>query len=145
MPFLIVGLFALDDVSTPLSGGRVIETIIPGQDTMHGRESMRSFRRGQGSPGPPCRRGPLEKVKFLVVFSVEGPSFRGLDFPCGAPGDHICAVELTILLSHIDDSIVDDQNRFHVDSRKWKPLIMSFCDYYGLGGNLHDSRLAKVF
>ncbi len=63
----------------------------------------------------------------------------------GDPESHLVAVEATILRSHIDEAILDGGNRFHVDSRKWKPLIMSFCDYYGLGGNLRDSRLAKVF
>ncbi|HUX37534.1 MAG TPA: flavin reductase family protein [Rectinemataceae bacterium] len=63
----------------------------------------------------------------------------------GEPGSHLVAIEATILRSHIDEAILDEGNRFHVDSRRWKPLIMSFCDYYGLGGNLHDSRLAKVF
>ena len=74
---------------------------------------------------------------------LEAKIERVSDF--GEPDDHIAAVEASILRSHIDDSLIDMQNRFHIDSRAWKPLIMSFCDYYGLGDNLHDSRLAKVF
>jgi flavin reductase (DIM6/NTAB) family NADH-FMN oxidoreductase RutF len=63
----------------------------------------------------------------------------------GKSEDHLVAVEATIIRSHIDEALLDEGNRFHVDSRRWKPLIMSFCDFYGLGGNLHDSRLAKAF
>ncbi len=30
-----------------------------------------------------------------------------------------------------------------IDPDKWRPLIASFCRFYGLGKNLHPSRLAQ--
>src|SRR5215472_2662437 len=33
--------------------------------------------------------------------------------------------------------------RPHVDAARWNPLIMSFCRFFGLGGEVHPSRLAE--
>ena len=63
----------------------------------------------------------------------------------GAPSDHSCAIELQVVRTHIDESILDRDHRHHVDPNKWRPLIMSFLEYYGLGEQLHPSRLARVF
>jgi hypothetical protein len=35
------------------------------------------------------------------------------------------------------------ESRPHIDPEKWKPLIMSFCRFYGLGAEVHPSRLAE--
>nr|MBZ1358042.1 flavin reductase family protein [Dyadobacter fermentans] len=53
-------------------------------------------------------------------------------------------LELKILRVHLDDSIVSDQNPNHVDPDKWRPLIMSFQQFYGLGAQVHPSKLASV-
>ncbi|SDE85474.1 NADH-FMN oxidoreductase RutF, flavin reductase (DIM6/NTAB) family [Dyadobacter soli] len=53
-------------------------------------------------------------------------------------------LELKILRVHLDDSIVSRENPDHVDPEKWRPLIMSFQQFYGLGGQLHPSKLASV-
>jgi flavin reductase (DIM6/NTAB) family NADH-FMN oxidoreductase RutF len=52
--------------------------------------------------------------------------------------------ELRILRVHADPSIVmvDDPNR--IDPNLWRPLIMSFCRFYGLGKELVESRLARI-
>ena len=31
-----------------------------------------------------------------------------------------------------------------IDPEKWRPLIMSFCQFFGLGPILHPSRLAEI-
>jgi hypothetical protein len=33
--------------------------------------------------------------------------------------------------------------RWHVDAEEWRPLIMSFCRFFDLGGEVHPSRLAE--
>jgi flavin reductase (DIM6/NTAB) family NADH-FMN oxidoreductase RutF len=33
--------------------------------------------------------------------------------------------------------------RRHIDPAKWKPLIMSFCHFFGMGEEVHPSRLAE--
>jgi flavin reductase (DIM6/NTAB) family NADH-FMN oxidoreductase RutF len=61
------------------------------------------------------------------------------------PDDYTAAIEARIIRVHIDESILNPEKRHHVDADKWKPLIMSFCEFYGLGDMLHPSRLAKVY
>lgn len=53
-------------------------------------------------------------------------------------------LELKILRVHLDESIVSDQNSNHVDPDKWRPLMMSFQQFYGLGAQVHPSKLASV-
>ena len=65
--------------------------------------------------------------------------------PFGEPDDYTAAIEAHILRVHIDESILNSEKRHHMDTDKWKPLIMSFCEFYGLGEMVHPSRLAKVY
>jgi flavin reductase (DIM6/NTAB) family NADH-FMN oxidoreductase RutF len=58
---------------------------------------------------------------------------------------HAFAIEVNILRMHIDEILLNDEKRHYVDTDKWKPLIMSFCEFYGLGEKVHPSKLAKVF
>ena len=39
--------------------------------------------------------------------------------------------------------LVENGARPHIDAEKWKPLIMSFCRFFGVGGEVHPSRLAE--
>ena len=65
--------------------------------------------------------------------------------PFGTAEDYTTAMEAHIVRVHIDESILNPDKRHHVDADKWKPLIMSFCEFYGLGEMVHPSRLAKVY
>jgi flavin reductase (DIM6/NTAB) family NADH-FMN oxidoreductase RutF len=54
-------------------------------------------------------------------------------------------IEVRILRVHVEDDILlkDDPNR--IDPDKWRPLIMSFQQFYGLeGSQVHDSALAQI-
>ena len=61
------------------------------------------------------------------------------------PEDFTLAIEARIINVHIDEAILNAEKRHYIDADKWNPLIMSFCEFYGLSANLHPSRLAKVF
>jgi flavin reductase (DIM6/NTAB) family NADH-FMN oxidoreductase RutF len=51
--------------------------------------------------------------------------------------------EVHILKLHVDeDLLVANASRPHIDPERWHPLIMSFCRFFGRGGELHPSRLA---
>ena len=62
-----------------------------------------------------------------------------------SPDSSLAAIEVRIVRSYFDENILSDEKRHYVDTDKWKPLIMSFCEFYGLGGKLQPSKLAKVF
>src|SRR6476469_9838276 len=55
-------------------------------------------------------------------------------------------VEVHIVKLHVDESILVPGSKVmppHIDPYRWRPLIMSFCRFYGLGGEVHPSRLAS--
>jgi flavin reductase (DIM6/NTAB) family NADH-FMN oxidoreductase RutF len=52
--------------------------------------------------------------------------------------------EVHIEKLHVEEGLLlDDGPRPHIDPARWKPLIMSFCRFFGLGGEVHPSRLAE--
>jgi flavin reductase (DIM6/NTAB) family NADH-FMN oxidoreductase RutF len=54
------------------------------------------------------------------------------------------AFEVHIVKLHVDETLlIGDGPRPHIDPARWRPLIMSFCRFYGLGGEVHPSRLAE--
>ncbi len=59
--------------------------------------------------------------------------------------DSAAAIEVKIIRVYMDESILNPEKRHLVDTDKWQPLIMSFLEFYGLGQNLHHSRLAQVY
>jgi flavin reductase (DIM6/NTAB) family NADH-FMN oxidoreductase RutF len=54
------------------------------------------------------------------------------------------AFEVHIVKLHVDEELlVNSGPRPHIDPVRWRPLIMSFCRFFGLGGEVHPSRLAE--
>ncbi|XIA67615.1 flavin reductase family protein [Bradyrhizobium sp. TZ2] len=53
------------------------------------------------------------------------------------------AIEVRIVRVHAATSILREENKDRIDPEKWRPLIMSFREFYGLGDNLHRSRLSE--
>jgi flavin reductase (DIM6/NTAB) family NADH-FMN oxidoreductase RutF len=52
--------------------------------------------------------------------------------------------EVHIVKLHVEeDLLADDGPRPHIDAERWRPLIMSFCRFFGLSGEVHPSRLAE--
>ncbi len=62
-----------------------------------------------------------------------------------SPESSLAAIEVRIVRAYFDENILNSEKRHYVDTDQWKPLIMSFCEFYGLGQNLNPSKLAKVF
>jgi flavin reductase (DIM6/NTAB) family NADH-FMN oxidoreductase RutF len=54
------------------------------------------------------------------------------------------AFEVRIVRAHIDESILLTGAKDHIDSDKWRPLMMSFCHFYGLGERIWKSTLAEI-
>jgi flavin reductase (DIM6/NTAB) family NADH-FMN oxidoreductase RutF len=54
------------------------------------------------------------------------------------------AFEVRVVRAHVEESLLLDGHENHIDADKWRPLIMSFCHFYGLGDRLQDSLLAKI-
>lgn len=57
---------------------------------------------------------------------------------------HIQCFEVRVQRVHVEAGLLMDGARDHIDPDKWRPLIMSFQQFYGLGPRLHDSRLGTI-
>ena len=56
----------------------------------------------------------------------------------------ILTMELRVLRVHLDESILLNGSANRADPDKWRPLIMSFQKFYGLGAQVNESRLATI-
>lgn len=64
------------------------------------------------------------------------------EHPFAGDGTTLVAFETAIVRVHIADVLMVDGSDRHVNPEQWDPLIMKFCEFYGHGKHLHDSRLA---
>lgn len=56
----------------------------------------------------------------------------------------IVNIELEIVNVRLHSEIILDGQPNQIDPNKWRPLIMSFQHFYGLGDQIHPSRLAEI-
>jgi flavin reductase (DIM6/NTAB) family NADH-FMN oxidoreductase RutF len=54
------------------------------------------------------------------------------------------SVEVRIVRVHVARKVLMDGQKNRIDPVKWRPLIMSFSRFFGLGPELHHSRLAEI-
>lgn len=62
------------------------------------------------------------------------PAARGL----------LVGVEVRIVRVHVDERILMHGTEDRIDPTRWRPLVMSFCRFFGLGDEVHPSRLAEI-
>jgi flavin reductase (DIM6/NTAB) family NADH-FMN oxidoreductase RutF len=56
----------------------------------------------------------------------------------------LLALEVRILRVHVEESVLVPGTTDRIDPDRWRPLIMSFTHFYGLGEKVHGSRLAEI-
>lgn len=56
----------------------------------------------------------------------------------------LVAIEVRVVRVHVDDAIRMDGHTNRIDPTRWRPLIMSFQEFFGLGPKLRHSRLAEI-
>ena len=52
--------------------------------------------------------------------------------------------EVRITRVHVEESLLIPGHANRIDPDKWRPLIMSFQEFYGLGPKLHGSKLGEI-
>ncbi|UFJ40333.1 flavin reductase family protein [Brevibacillus humidisoli] len=57
----------------------------------------------------------------------------------------LAAIEVKIVRVHVEEQLLMAGEKNYIDPEKWSPLIMNFCEFFGLSHKLHPSRLAPVF
>ena len=58
--------------------------------------------------------------------------------------NRIVSIELKIIKVRLHENILLGGDPNHVDPDKWRPLIMSFQQFYGLDKQVHESALAQI-
>lgn len=54
------------------------------------------------------------------------------------------AFEVHISRLHVEEALLQEgTGRSHIDAQRWRPLIMNFCRFFGVGEEVHPSRLAE--
>jgi len=56
----------------------------------------------------------------------------------------LVGIEVRIKKVHIEESLLLEGHKDRIDPEKWRPLVMSFCQFFGLGPMVHPSRLAEI-
>src|SRR5258708_7603110 len=55
------------------------------------------------------------------------------------------AIEVRIVRVHVEENLLVPGEENYIDPKKWNPLIMNFCEFFGLSDKLHPSKLAQVY
>jgi flavin reductase (DIM6/NTAB) family NADH-FMN oxidoreductase RutF len=66
--------------------------------------------------------------------AVDDPQRRGA----------LVALEVHVARVHIVEALRMDGHEDRIDPTRWRPLIMSFCQFFGLGDMIHPSTLATI-
>lgn len=56
----------------------------------------------------------------------------------------LIAIEVRIQRVHVAEELLVAGHRERIDPERWRPLMMSFCRFFGLGDEVHPSRLAAI-
>ncbi len=86
---------------------------------------------------PGVKECPVQLEAVVSVFNPIGEDDLSLK-------DRIVSIELKIIRVKLEEAILLDGDSNHVDPDKWRPLIMSFQHFYGLGKQVHPSALAQI-
>lgn len=84
----------------------------------------------------------VQECPVQLEASVVATHCVGEDNP--AQKGFILCIETRIQRVHADESIMMSGEGNRIDPDKWRPLIMSFQQFYGLGSRLHDSALGTI-
>ncbi len=102
------------------------------------------FGRARLSPAPSATVAPLGAAECPVRLET-----RLVDsYPLGGSDPEArgrtVALEVAVQRVRVHDTIRVPGTDHRIDPDRWRPLIMSFQRYYGLGTELHPSRLATI-
>lgn len=78
-------------------------------------------------------------VQLEAILENAHPFGHGPDRDAGC-----WAFEVRVVRVHIEASLIVPGTDNHIDPDKWRPLVMSFRRFYGLTGQIHESRLAEI-
>jgi flavin reductase (DIM6/NTAB) family NADH-FMN oxidoreductase RutF len=100
-----------------------------------------------GTAGLSSRPSDLVGAPRVVECPVQLEAVLESTRPFGTRPDKPCtavAFEVRIVRAHIEERILMEGIENRIDPDKGRPLIMSFCQFYGLGEKVWQSTLAEI-
>jgi flavin reductase (DIM6/NTAB) family NADH-FMN oxidoreductase RutF len=102
------------------------------------------FRRAGLTPVPADTVQPPRVAECPVNLEARVTAIHSIGQDDAVPGPAAVTVEVTVSRVHVHPDIRLPGTENRIDPDAWRPLIMSFQHFYGLGGRLHPSRLATI-
>jgi flavin reductase (DIM6/NTAB) family NADH-FMN oxidoreductase RutF len=96
------------------------------------------------TPQPSCTVAPPRVRECPVQMEAVLEGEHGLGADDAALRGRVLAFEVRVQRVHLAPDILLEGDPDRVDPDRWRPLIMSFQKFYGLAGQVHDSRLASI-
>ena len=87
---------------------------------------------------------PPRVLECPVQLEATVEAVHGVAEDDAAQRGRVNCIEVRIQRVHLEESILMNGEPNRVDPDKWRPLIMSFQQFYGLGPQVHDSTLARI-
>ncbi|MFB9329948.1 flavin reductase family protein [Paenibacillus aurantiacus] len=122
-------------------------TLLTGSSPVPATKAARGYRHesdkfgtAQLTPAPSLAVEPPRVLECPVQLEAKLVRAHPFEQPSS-----LIALEVAIVRVHAEESILSPLGANYIDPAKWKPMIMNFCEYFGLGDQLSSSRLAPVF
>jgi flavin reductase (DIM6/NTAB) family NADH-FMN oxidoreductase RutF len=117
-----------------------------------GRPDVPGYKRGRGYTYEPDKFGaagltPAQFGAGLPCGVAESPiQMEGRVLAVhhiGEPGGGLRALEVSVLRTHVDDSLLMDGHPTYIDPLRWNPLFMKFTEYFSGATLTRPSSLAR--
>ncbi|GLW10012.1 flavin reductase [Microtetraspora sp. NBRC 13810] len=108
------------------------------------RHEPEKFRRAGLTPVPSVTVGPPRVAECQVQLEAVIEAVHPLAEDDEAQRGGIMVFEARIQRVYVADAIRLKGTEDHIDPDAWRPLIMSFQKFYGLGPQVHPSTLAQI-
>ncbi|PJI95252.1 flavin reductase family protein [Luteimicrobium subarcticum] len=125
-----------------LTTGR--DPVPPRKHAVGYRHVADKFARAHLTPLPSDRVVPARAAECPVQMEARLTSTHPLERDDAHEAGTIVAFEVAVVRTHVHRAIRAPGTSHRVDPARWRPLIMSFQRFYGLGGELRPSRLAGI-
>ena len=130
-----VNRLALTTSSFPVPAGKAQKGYVYAAD---------KFTLAQLTPLPSATVNPARVAECPVQMEAVVESLHGIAEEDDQQRGRLVSIELRVQRVYLDESIVMKGNPNRVDPDKWRPLIMSFQQFYGLGQQVYPSTLSSV-
>ena len=108
------------------------------------RHEAQKFERAELTPVPSEVVAPPRALECPIQLEARLTDSHRIAEDNAAIRGNLIALEVEIVRVHADSSILVPGERDRIDPDKWRPLIMSFQQFYGLTPRLQGSRLATI-